>query len=136
MSDPWYKDGLHFRCTRCGNCCTGKPGFVWLSKKEVTSLANFKEESEENFLAFYARKIGSRLSLREKTNGDCIFFDRLQGCLVYSVRPIQCQTWPFWQSNLERRESWEKTCEICPGSGQGDLIPLEEISKRLKAIRL
>src|SRR5437763_2408788 len=19
---PWYRDGLAFRCTRCGNCCT------------------------------------------------------------------------------------------------------------------
>ena len=21
--EPWYKDGLRFKCTGCGDCCTG-----------------------------------------------------------------------------------------------------------------
>ena len=29
-SAPWYRDGLRFTCTRCGNCCTGAPGYVWV----------------------------------------------------------------------------------------------------------
>ena len=31
MSEPWYQDGLQFRCTRCGNCCTGAPGYGGIS---------------------------------------------------------------------------------------------------------
>jgi hypothetical protein len=31
----WYKDGLRFECQRCGNCCRGKPGTVWLKKREI-----------------------------------------------------------------------------------------------------
>ena len=27
--EPWYRDGLRFQCTQCGNCCTGDPGVVW-----------------------------------------------------------------------------------------------------------
>ena len=32
---PWYGGGLRFTCTQCGNCCTGQPGYVWISKKEI-----------------------------------------------------------------------------------------------------
>jgi len=30
---PWYADGLSFTCTCSGNCCTGGPGFVWMSEE-------------------------------------------------------------------------------------------------------
>jgi Fe-S-cluster containining protein len=74
--------------------------------------------------------------LREKSNGDCVFYDREQGCTVYTVRPRQCRTWPFWESNVRTEAAWERTCGICPGAGNGDLIPAEEITRRLKTIRL
>ena len=28
---PWYADGLPFTCTQCGDCCTGDPGYVWVT---------------------------------------------------------------------------------------------------------
>jgi hypothetical protein len=36
---PWYKDGLRFTCTGCGDCCTGAPGYVWVNKEEIEALA-------------------------------------------------------------------------------------------------
>ena len=36
---PWYAEGLKFTCTQCGNCCTGGPGFVWISREEIRRLA-------------------------------------------------------------------------------------------------
>ena len=75
-------------------------------------------------------------SLREKANGDCVFYEAGRGCTVYSVRPRQCRTWPFWESNVLTPETWEHTCKVCPGSGQGELIPVEEITRRLRVIRL
>ncbi len=36
---PWYQDGLKFRCTGCGDCCTGAPGYVWVNKEEIAALA-------------------------------------------------------------------------------------------------
>ena len=30
-SPEWYRDGLRFECTRCGACCTGAPGYVWVT---------------------------------------------------------------------------------------------------------
>lgn len=136
MDAPWYQDGLRFRCTRCGNCCTGAPGFVWVNDEELNALALHLGEPREHIDKLYTRWLGPRLSLREKPNGDCIFFDKAAGCTVYPVRPRQCRTWPFWESNVKTAEDWEETCQICPGSGQGDLIPAEEITKRMQVIKL
>ncbi|HEV3257344.1 MAG TPA: YkgJ family cysteine cluster protein [Gemmataceae bacterium] len=136
MSQPWYQDGLRFACTRCGHCCTGQPGYVWVDEDEIADLAAQRGETVEQVTALYTRPVGRRRSLKEKANGDCVFYDRAAGCTVYPVRPRQCRTWPFWESNVLTPQTWQRTCAVCPGSGQGELIPAEEISRRLKVIRL
>ena len=136
MPEPWYKDGLQFGCTRCGHCCTGEPGYVWVDDAELAAIAAFRKQPLEQVVARYVKPAGRRRSRREKSNGDCVFYEQGQGCTIYDVRPRQCRTWPFWESNLATPEQWKKTCEICPGSGTGDLIPVEEITRRLKVIRI
>lgn len=133
---PWYQDGLQFTCTMCGKCCTGEPGYVWVTDAELAALAAFLGEPEDQVRAVHTRRARGRRTLREKANGDCVFYDRRKGCTVYPVRPIQCRTWPFWESNVESPEAWERTTQICPGSGEGELIPVEEISRRVRAIRM
>jgi Fe-S-cluster containining protein len=136
MGEPWYKDGLRFRCTQCGDCCTGAPGFVWVNAAEIAAIADFRGESVEEVTGLYTRLAHRGRTLREKPGGDCVFFERGAGCTVYPVRPRQCATWPFWESNVATPADWERTCEHCPGSGQGELIPAEEITRRLSVISL
>jgi Fe-S-cluster containining protein len=136
MSEPWYQDGLRFRCTRCGHCCTGTPGFVWVNEEEIAAIAEFRRETVAETTGLHTHLTSRGRSLREKANGDCVFYDRELGCTVYTVRPRQCRTWPFWESNVRTPETWQETCEVCPGSGQGELISAEEIVRRLKVIRL
>jgi Fe-S-cluster containining protein len=136
MSGPWYHAGLRFRCTRCGHCCTGAPGYVWVNDEEIAAIAGHRGDDVDEFRTMHVRQVGSRQSLREKANGDCIFYDKYQGCTIYPVRPKQCRTWPFWESNVASPETWKKTCEVCPGSGQGELISVDEITRRLKLIRI
>jgi uncharacterized protein len=136
MSEPWYQDGLRFQCTQCGHCCTGAPGYVWVNAEEIAAIAAHRAETVAECEALYTRTVGRRRSLREQANGDCVFYDRTRGCTVYPVRPRQCRTWPFWESNLRSRAAWQKTCAVCPGSGHGELIPVEEITRRLNVIRL
>jgi Fe-S-cluster containining protein len=136
LSPPWYHAGLRFQCTRCGHCCTGEPGNVWVNEEEVAAIAAHRGETVEVVTAVYTRPEGRRRSLREKANGDCVFYDRDEGCTVYPVRPRQCRTWPFWEGNVVTPAAWEQTCKICPGSGKGELIPAEEITRRMKVIRL
>lgn len=134
--NPWYKAGLRFTCTQCGNCCIGAPGFVWVTEEDLSAIAAYRDEPVDEVRAMYTRTAGKGRSLREKGNGDCVFFDRAKGCTIYPVRPPQCRTWPFWESNVKTPEDWVATCKVCPGSGKGELISAEEITRRLKVIRL
>ena len=136
MSEPWYRDGLRFRCTRCGDCCTGEPGNVWVTDEEIAAIAAFRGETIEEVRGLYTRQGHRGRSLREKENGDCVFFERGAGCTIYPARPAQCRTWPFWESNVASPDAWRQTCAVCPGSGQGELITAEEITRRIKVIRL
>jgi len=102
----------------------------------LAAIAEFRGETLEAVRGLYSRATPCGRTLREKANGDCVFYDRKVGCTVYAVRPPQCRTWPFWESNVATPEAWAKTCEECPGSGRGELIPAEEITRRMKIIRL
>ena len=136
MTEPWFQDGLRFKCTRCGSCCTGPPGYVWINDKELAAIAEYRGESVEETTERHTRLANNGRSLLEKSNGDCVFYDKASGCTIYPVRPRQCRTWPFWESNVVTPEAWERTCDICPGSGKGELISAEEITRRVKVIRL
>jgi Fe-S-cluster containining protein len=136
MSNAWYQDGLYFRCTRCGNCCTGAPGFVWVNDEEIRRIAEHRGEPVEEVRGLYTMRAREGRSLREKANGDCVFFDRAAGCTIYPVRPRQCRTWPFWESNVATPDTWQRTREVCPGAGTGDFVSEEEITKRIRVIRI
>ncbi len=134
---PWFGEGLRFECTQCGNCCTGAPGYVWVSRGEIQRLADFLGLSLSHFRRQYVRKVHGRESLIERSGGDCVLFDsETRRCRVYSERPRQCRSWPFWPSNLRNPMAWQSTCQVCPGSGQGKLVPLEEIEARSGKIRI
>ncbi len=135
--EPWYKEGLRFECTQCGDCCTGAPGYVWVNQEEIEALAATVGEDTERFEEKYVRRIGVRRSLVEYSNGDCVFFDgKARRCTVYAARPRQCRTWPFWDSNLKRPEDWASTCSVCPGSGKGKLYQIDFIEEQRKVFRV
>jgi uncharacterized protein len=117
--EPWHKDGLNFTCTQCGNCCTGAPGVVWVGEEELQGIAEYLDKPIGEIRLFHTRLV------------HCTFFDpEKRHCKVYPVRPIQCQTWPFWTSNVSTEEKWNEVCETCPGAGQGAFFSLEEIEAR------
>ena len=128
---PWYRNGLPFACTRCGLCCKIE-GYVWMDEEEITRVAEHLGLEEHVFGGRYLRRVGKRWSLTEKKNHECIFWD--DGCTIYSVRPTQCRTFPFWPENIETIEDWEFVVEECPGSGTGRIYPLEEIERLSRGI--
>src|SRR6202035_4324189 len=79
---PWYAEGLNFTCTQCGNCCTGGPGYVWISREEIGRLAEFLRISTEEVIEQYCRTIGQNTSLKEIRNArgeyDCVFLKEEQ----------------------------------------------------------
>ncbi|WP_417749385.1 YkgJ family cysteine cluster protein [Rosistilla oblonga] len=130
---PWYKDGLRFECTQCGACCSGEPGYVWVNDDEIAALAEHMQMTIDDFEHKFVRNVGAAKSLVEYSDGDCIFLDPdTRGCSVYESRPIQCRTWPFWDSTLEDKAAWKETCDVCPGSGVGKLYNFKQIEARRK----
>jgi len=130
----WYKDGLKFSCTQCGNCCSGEPGYVWITKLEIRRVAGFLGRTDGFLDKKHLRRVGFRYSLTEKQGGDCIFLDRrgkTPRCLIYPVRPLQCRTWPFWSGVLRSRADWVIAGKKCPGIGLGRHYAFDE----LEAIR-
>lgn len=130
--DHWYGDGLAFECTQCGDCCTGAPGYVWVGQDEIVRLAGGLNMTVESFGTQYLRYARNRLSLIEKPNGDCVFWDSTTGCRVYEHRPDQCRSWPFWNANLESKSGWNAVSEHCPGCNQGKQWNFVEIQQTLK----
>jgi len=136
-SEPWYADGLRFRCTQCGDCCTGAEGYVWVNQQEVEELAAARGMTPAVFERRFVKRVGIRRSLKERKGGDCVLLDAdTRKCTVYDARPRQCRTWPFWDSNLRSPEAWAEAAEACPGCNKGNLVPLEQIVEQAAKIRL
>ena len=146
QTQPWYADGLQFTCTQCGNCCTGGPGYVWISRDEIDRLATYLKLSAKEVIHRYCRRLGARYSLNERRNAqgnyDCIFLKEEQvkrgagdeqvvhtkrTCQIYPVRPLQCRTWPFWDGLLQSPEHWERATRRCPGMNEGKQYAREQI---------
>ena len=127
---PWYAAGLRFRCTACGQCCTGEPGHVWVTKEEVARIAKARGLSVHVFRQRFVRRVGQRFSLKERDDGDCCMLQDGR-CSVYKVKPLRCTTFPFWEPVMEDRAAWEETKDRCEGIDQGDLYPREEIERML-----
>jgi hypothetical protein len=139
---PWYAEGLNFTCSQCGNCCTGGPGYVWISREEIVRLAEFLKITPQESVEKYCRKEGGRFSLtefrNEAGNYDCVFLKEekvrvpapggaagetvvqtRRRCTVYEVRPLQCRTWPFWPENLWSKKTWDHAAKRCHGMNAG-----------------
>ncbi len=132
MKKCFYEDGLRFECQRCLYCCSAEPGYVYLTRADIINASNATGLDPLSFIKVYCRLIDfgafSMVSLREKTNFDCIFLTE-EGCSIYSARPSQCTTYPFWKNIIESKESWEKEAKSCPGIGKGQVVSSSEIDR-------
>jgi Fe-S-cluster containining protein len=114
---------------------------VFLSEKDADLLAVECQMPYADFVKTYCRWVPAgynpdgngeyRLSLKEKSGFDCIFWK--DGCLVYNARPLQCRTFPFWESVVGSSDSWELTKAGCPGMGKGELHSMNAIQSLLDA---
>ena len=127
----FYHKGLKFSCKQCSSCCRFDPGFVYLSENDLEKLLMETKMDRANFINKYCRWCADdSLSLQEKPNYDCIFWD--SGCLVYKNRPLQCRTYPFWKTILKSEKAWETTAAGCPGINSGKLNTGAEIDEYIK----
>ncbi len=110
---------------------------VWVSEPEIKEIADYLDKPVGEIRLFHTRKLRGRVSLTEYQKGDCTFFvAETRHCKVYPVRPTQCRTWPFWQSNIESSEKWGEVCKECPGAGQGAFFSLEDVEERAAKVEI
>lgn len=128
--NPWFEEGLKFSCRRCGDCCTGDPGYVFLRRGEAKIMAEFLKMPLKEFRESYTRKVGGKTSLIEEKDGRCTFLGD-DGCRLYDSRPVQCRTFPFWLWVIARRENWNETARDCPGMNRGRRYTRQEIEDLL-----
>jgi len=136
--EQFYEKGLRFECTQCSKCCRFEPGYVFLSEKDIKEISNGLGLEPPAFIDKYCRVVitetGEKLSLKEKDNYDCIFWKN-GGCTIYSFRPLQCRSYPFWSLNLKNKQMWNKLAENCQGINRGRLNSKELIDYWLEKER-
>ena len=138
---PWYSGGLAFDCQGCGDCCAGpQEGYVWITQDDAEAIAAHLKITVQEMMNRHVRKIGKRMSLIEDPQTkDCEFLqiasDGQRKCSIYSLRPTQCLTWPFWPSNIRRPDDWAEAGSRCCGINRGKLHGLDHIETRSDATR-
>jgi len=128
-----YENGLRFECQRCSFCCGHSPGYVYLSRRDLTELCNFFKMTVKEFVAkncrwveyYYGQTV---LALKEKPNYDCWLWEN--GCSAYTARPVQCSTYPFWSWMIKDRQTWNECAKDCPGMNKGRTWTYEEIEEQ------
>lgn len=130
-SNPWYANGLNFKCTECGQCCTGAPGYIWVNDQEIEQIAAHLNLSIEEFAQRYLRRVKGRFSLNEHPKTfDCAFL-KDKKCQIYSVRPTQCRTFPWWPKQLKSERDWQEAAQCCEGIQlNAPLVPFETIEQQ------
>ena len=121
-----------FECHRCGHCCSGGSGYVWVEEAELAGLAGALGMEVDSFRERYVRRVRDprtgalRLSLREE-GGRCALLVGTNECSVYAARPEHCQRFPYWPSVLEDEEGFEEARSTCPGIA---VVVDEEVRER------
>lgn len=129
---PWYAEGLRFECTGCGQCCTGSPGYTWVSDKEIVEIAQYLKITIDEFSEKYLRVVKDKISLLEHHRTyDCVFL-KDKKCEIYPVRPKQCRTFPWWPQNLKSLADWKEAARHCEGIRfDAPVVPISTIHEQL-----
>ncbi|MCB9025759.1 MAG: YkgJ family cysteine cluster protein [Bdellovibrionaceae bacterium] len=125
----WYNKGLKFQCQGSGKCCIsrGEYGYVYLDKNDRINMAKFFKLRLGEFTKKYC--VSNEGYYRLKTSPhelECLFL-KDNKCSIYSARPTQCRTWPFWPEVLQAKTWKKEVAQFCPGVGKGKLYTRKEI---------
>lgn len=131
MQKKWWSEGLKFECQQSGKCCVshGEYGFVYVTKKDRQNMARLLKMTTLQFTRKFCSKTDGVFHIND-TGKDCLFLLNKK-CTVYSARPTQCKTWPFWPETMSAK-AWKKdVVSFCPGVGKGKTWTAKEISQNI-----
>ena len=98
-----------FKCRMCGACCRINDGIVRVSDAEIARIAAFLGMGEAEFIERETEVAPDRKSLvlKSRPDGSCVYLTDDNLCLINSVKPEKCRTFPFEWTNLD-------SAEVCP----------------------
>lgn len=126
---------LRFNCTRCGNCCSDKNTLINLTYRDILRISKGlnldlkdlidvigffifeKELSGKDLKKMVISPIKTEkgfafVGLLKNKLGECYFYDKKnKKCLIYSIRPMFCRTFPF-SFDKSINENWSLEKEI------------------------
>jgi uncharacterized protein len=124
---------LRFRCTGCGQCCSGDPDYyVYITQHESESIRRHLRLSTGWFKRRYLRRSPQgELVINNQGGGRCLFLTQDNRCGIYAVRPLQCRTYPFWPEVVNSKAMWRIEARRCEGIGDGQVVPVSRIRTML-----
>jgi Fe-S-cluster containining protein len=132
---PYFEQqSLQFSCTRCGRCCTGGAGYhVYMTRHEADAICTHMGLTWKWFRHHYLRRIDDAGLVAADNAGACVFLDTEGKCGIYSVRPLQCRTYPFWPEVVNSEAAWRREARRCEGINHGSIVPVGRIRKAVRA---
>jgi uncharacterized protein len=129
----YKKTRLRFECTGCGACCTGGADhYVETSATERVAIRRFLKLSPNWFRRRYLVRVDADTTgIRLGRDGRCPFLGDDNRCRIYSVRPRQCRTYPWWPELIENKRDWSEEARRCEGLNRGSVVPLSTIERNL-----
>lgn len=101
-------------CEQCNSrCCRGASGNIWVTRQDIEAICELLNINVIDGMDRYFKRVGNRFSIKEVVFGDeylCVFLESGQGCRIYSARPVQCRTFPFWNHFRIRPRELLKQC--------------------------
>jgi hypothetical protein len=131
---------IGFRCRRCGECCRGVENSVAVFPFEIRAIiaetgegwleaAGPPEEGEWDCEGNF-HTLEWRLA---KAGRDCKYYSE-DGCRIYGVRPLLCQTYPFY---LEEGRLCRSECRGLGGEiGHSEATRLAELLKTRQIVEI
>jgi Fe-S-cluster containining protein len=118
-----------FDCRRCGDCCKGYGG-TYITRADIEAISCYIGTDPQKFVTDYCQLSGRRPVLAQRTDGYCIFWDKL--CTIHPVKPLMCRRWPFLESLLVDSNNWKIMADSCPGINTN--VPVQTVKKCVKKI--
>jgi Fe-S-cluster containining protein len=124
---------LRFQCTGCGHCCTGDASrYVEAGPQEQERIRTYLHVGRAWFRRHYLTRVDANTDGLRIRHGRCVFLDDNKRCRIYSVRPNQCRTYPWWPEVIASKKQWRDEARRCEGIDCGEVVPMDTIRKALR----